>query len=355
MKTEEHVNYDTERLRAISLVDVASQFGTVKRTGAAYKALCPWHDDHHPSLSIYNRNGLWKCHCFSCGKGGDVIEYVKAAQQTGFVEACKWLSRQYGIYASGSKLYVSPRKEKPVAQEAEKPMDYIPMEMLDALVSTDNSFCKCLMQLYPHDAVEKVTEEYRIGRYTTYGRDDICIFPNIDIEGRLCDLKVQCYETNLASPLFSHRTGSCFMLAAVWKKHGILPNEGNYGAKCLFGEHLLRKYPARTVALVESPKNAIVGALEMPEMVWGAVGNKEMLKEKYLGALRNRDVIVIPDCDAVDEWTSETAKMKGMANFVVSDYCKWMAPEGQKKFDIADAYINSRKRELLEQHERREL
>ena len=74
-----------------------------------------------------------------------------------------------------------------------------------------------------------------------------------------------------------------------------------------------------------------------------------------MGALRNRDVIVIPDCDAVDEWTSETAKMKDLANFVISDYCRRMAPEGQKKFDIADAYINSRKRELLEQHVRREL
>ena len=350
MKTEEHVNYDKERLRAISLVEVASLFGKVKRTGSTYKTLCPWHDDHNPSLSIYMKNNLWKCHCFSCGKGGDVIEYVRAAQQTDFLGACEWLSRQYGIYASSSKPYVPPRKKKPSIPEAEKPLDYIPMEKLDELVSVENSLCKCLMQWYRPEAVENVVEEYRIGHYTMYGRDDISVFPNIDIEGRLCNLKVQCYETDIESQRFSRSIkGRSYMLAAIWQREGKLPVEGNYKAQCLFGEHLLREYPAQTVALVESPKNAIVGALEMPEMLWVAVGNKSMLSPKYLKALRSREVIVIPDCDAIDEWTMKIAKMKGMANFVVSDFCRRMAPEGQTKYDIADYYIDERKREISEQ------
>lgn len=229
-------------------------------------------------------------------------------------------------------------------------MDYIPMEKLDELVSVENSLCKCLMQLYRPEAVENVVEEYRVGHCTMYGRDDISVFPNIDIEGRLCNLKVQCYETDIESQRFSRSIkGRSYMLAAIWQREGKLPVEGNYKAQCLFGEHLLNKYPARTVALVESPKNAIVGALEMPEMLWVAVGNKSMLSPKYLKALRSREVIVIPDCDAIDEWTMKIAKMKGTANFVVSDFCQRVAPEGQTKYDIADYYIDERKRELSEQ------
>lgn len=348
MKTEGHLNFDTERLRNISLVEVAGLFGTVKRTGSTYKTLCPWHDDHDPSLSIYKKNGLWKCHCFSCGKGGDVIEYVKAAQQTDFIGACEWLSRQYGIFSLDNKVYVPRRKKKPAAKEEEKPLNYIPMEKLDELVTVENSLCHCLMEWYRPEAVENVVEEYHLGSYTMYGREDVTVFPNIDMEGRLCNLKVQCYETDKESPRFSHTIkGRSYMLAAIWQRERKLPIEGNYKAQCLFGEHLLRKYPAHTVALVESPKNAIVGALEQPQVLWVAVGNKTMLKPKYLKALRSREVIVIPDCDAVEEWKIEIAMMKDIANFTVSDFCKRMAPEGQTKYDIADYYIDKRKRELL--------
>ncbi len=52
--------------------------------------------------------------------------------------------------------------------------------------------------------------------------------------------------------------------------------------------------------------------------------------------LQGRDVMVIPDCDAVAEWTSIVSRLSDLANFTVSDFCQRMAPEGQPKFDIAD-------------------
>ena len=52
--------------------------------------------------------------------------------------------------------------------------------------------------------------------------------------------------------------------------------------------------------------------------------------------LQGRDVIVIPDGDAVEEWTAAIATMTDIANFTVSDFCRLMAPEGEPKYDIAD-------------------
>lgn len=56
--------------------------------GVNHFTLCPWHDDHHPSLSLVEGTGKNYCHCFSCGKGGDVIAYAMQRGQWTFQEAC---------------------------------------------------------------------------------------------------------------------------------------------------------------------------------------------------------------------------------------------------------------------------
>ena len=71
-------------------------------------------------------------------------------------------------------------------------------------------------------------------------------------------------------------------------------------------------------------------------MIWLATGNKGMLKREVLKPLQGRDVIVIPDRDAIADWQNTIVGMKDLANFSVSDFCQRAAPEGEEKFDIAD-------------------
>jgi hypothetical protein len=225
--------------------------------------------------------------------------------------------------------------------------NYIPMDMADELVTVENSLCQCLMNMFRPEAVEWLVEEYRIGSHPMWGFDNCTVFPNIDWRGRVCNLKVQHYDTDEESPRFGHsQKNQCYMLASIWKNSGkLLP--GCYEAKCLFGEHLLNRYPDSIVALVESPKNALYGALAFPKMVWVATGNKTMLQRKYLEPLCGRDVMVIPDADAVKEWADAVDSMKDLANFVVSDFCQCHTPEGQPKFDIAD-YIQQKRMALID-------
>ena len=341
MKGEKYVHYDVERLRHISIRSVANLLGEVKRYGATYMTLCPWHEDHHPSLSLVERTGENYCHCFSCDKGGDVIAFVMAAINVDFQGACEWLSRQYGILTSSNCQYIPHQKRQRVPINIVPALTYIPIEMSDRLISVENSLCQCLMRWYQPEAVERFVWDYRIGCYTMNGKENCTVFPSIDLQGRVCNLKVQCYDTDPDSPRFAHGMKDiCYWLAKIWQKEGRLPADGNYNAHCLFGEHLLAKYPAQTVALVESPKNAFVGALEQPQLLWLATGNKYMLQRKYLEALRGRDVIVIPDCDAVDKWKETIDTVRDIANFIVNDFCQRMAPEDQPKYDIADYFID---------------
>jgi len=337
----QHEQFDLRRLKAISISEVARRLGnTVRRVGANHVTLCPWHEDHHPSLSLVEGTGKNYCHCFSCNKGGDVISFTMQHEGWTFQEACQWLSSTFGISTTLAGGHVPKPKPHPVAKPVEPTYTYIPMEMLDKLVSAESSLCRCLMRLFQPEAVEWLVEEYRLGCYSMNGLDDYTVFPSIDVCGRVCNLKVQHYETDPASPRFGHCTpNSTYWLASIWRKEGRFPAEAQFRSACLFGEHLLPCYPSAMVALVESPKNALFGALAFPRLTWVATGNKSGLKREVLKPLRGRDVIVFPDRDAIDEWTATLRSMPDLANFTVSDFCRRHAPQEEPKYDIADFLV----------------
>ena len=346
MMSERNEHFDIERLNAIPISGVARRLGVeLQRSGSSYRALCPWHDDHRPSLHFDERTGKNRCKCFACGKGGDVIAYAMQQENWTFREVCQWLSQQYGIPMTGDfpqarhRYYGNIPLPKP--KERPKPelpaYTYIPQEMLDAIISVDSSLCRCLKLMFQSEAVDWVADEYRIGCYAMKGLDDYTVFPSIDAEGRICNLKVQHYDIDPFSPRFAHSDpDSCRWLGSIWVREGRLPKEAKFKSDCLFGEHLLPRYPNHQVILVESPKNALFGALAYPQMIWVATGNKSQFKREVLRPLRGRDVIVIPDGDAVEEWSAAIDTMTDLANFTVTDFCKRIAPIGETKYDIAD-------------------
>jgi len=331
-----HEQFDLQRLKDVSITEVARRLGDApKRCGTVSKVLCPWHDDHHPSLTLYERTNENHCHCFSCGHGGSVIDYVMQHEHWTFLEACQWLTATFGIPTS--VRYVAPvPRHKPTQKPSETQYTYIPENMVNELVTVENSLCSCLMRQFQPEAVEWLTEEYRIGCYAMNGLDDYTVFPSIDHHGRVYNLKIQHYDTNPQSARFGHSDQTSYWLGTIWAREGKLPATSNFQTPCLFGEHLLSRYPDSVVALVESPKNALYGALAFPRLTWVAAGSKSMLRRQRLQPLLGRDVIVIPDCDAVDEWTVALKGMADLANFTVSDFCRREAPQGQPKFDIAD-------------------
>ena len=338
----QHEHFDIDRLKAISITEVARRLGCqMQRSGTVLKTTCPWHEDKRPSLTFYERTNENHCHCFACGKGGSVIDFVMQHESWTFLETCQWLSNEFGISTTRYDGYVPRPKPRPVMKPAEPVYTYIPMSMVDELVTTENSLCQCLMRMAQPEAVKWITEEYRIGSYAMNGYDNFTVYPNIDKQGRVCNLKVQHYETDPSSPRFAHSTsGSCFWLGSIWVREGRLQKDARFRSTCLFGEHLLSRYPDNMVILVESPKNALFGAVAFPQWTWVATGNKTMLRREVLQPLRGRSVMVIPDRDAISEWSAIIGGMADLANFTVLDICQHKAPEGDLKYDIADYLQN---------------
>lgn len=78
-----------------NIVEVISEFVTLRKRGVNYTGLCPFHNEKTPSFSVSPSKQL--CKCFSCGKGGNVVHFLMEHEQIGYVEALKWLAKKYGI------------------------------------------------------------------------------------------------------------------------------------------------------------------------------------------------------------------------------------------------------------------
>jgi len=89
------LNFYEEVRKRTDIVEVLSEYLDLKREGSNYKALCPFHGDTDPSLSVSPSKGIWKC--FGCGKGGDVIKFVAEYEGISYLEAAKQLAHKYGI------------------------------------------------------------------------------------------------------------------------------------------------------------------------------------------------------------------------------------------------------------------
>ena len=80
---------------AAQIVDVVSEFVTLRKRGVNYVGLCPFHDDKTPSFYVSPAKGL--CKCFACGKGGNAVHFIMEHEQLSYPEALRYLAKKYGI------------------------------------------------------------------------------------------------------------------------------------------------------------------------------------------------------------------------------------------------------------------
>ena len=95
---------------AANIVDVVSEFVTLRKSGMNYKGLCPFHDDRTPSFSVSPSKGIYKC--FSCGKAGNAANFIMEHEQMSYPDALKWLARKYHIEVEERELTAQEREQE---------------------------------------------------------------------------------------------------------------------------------------------------------------------------------------------------------------------------------------------------
>lgn len=82
-------------LDAADIVEVVGEFVTLKKRGANYTGLCPFHNEKTPSFSVSQAKGIYKC--FGCGQGGSSVNFIMEHEHMSYVEALKWLAKKFHI------------------------------------------------------------------------------------------------------------------------------------------------------------------------------------------------------------------------------------------------------------------
>lgn len=286
-------------------------------------------------------------------KGCFVAEwYLNKTEKKPYFEADK-----YNLYGGEECKYIHVKK--PPAEPRQ--LEPIPFEVLaETLDNYDqNIFIENLLQrvAFPFEApdVEKIISMYYLGTVADFG--GAVAFPYIDINNQIRTIQVMKYDKT------GHRTQTTFLHSLLkyqyQEKGEAVPrwlqryDQNELKVSCLFGEHLLRKYPLNPVVLVEAPKSAIYGTLHFgtPDnpgrFIWLAVFNLSSLNREKCKALAGRKVVLFPDLSkdgkAFDVWSSKIDELNTIrgARFTISDLLETTAsePERLKGCDIADYLI----------------
>ncbi len=97
-------------LSRIDIVDVIGGFVKLKKRGASYLGLCPFHNEKTPSFTVSPTKEIYKC--FGCGKSGNTISFIMEHEKYGYVEALKWLAKKYDVPVEETFLTDEKRQQQ---------------------------------------------------------------------------------------------------------------------------------------------------------------------------------------------------------------------------------------------------
>jgi len=212
----------------------------------------------------------------------------------------------------------------------------------------DSDFTLFLTGLIGKENTGSIVKEYLIG--VTKKRD--VIFYQIDMEGRCRTGKIMKYDRKTGKRVKDEKVGGRITWVHSVLKQSCNPRlrlpAGWELTQCLFGEHLLRQYPLKSVALVESEKTAVICSSFWPEYIWLATGGKSQLNDR-LQVLRGRKVVAFPDVDGFSEWKEKLSQVRGL-DITVSDVLEKEATfeDRANHVDIADLLIRQHRKEHIE-------
>ncbi len=349
-----------QKLRELSILEVAEKLGfNLKGLGdEGRRALCPYHDDQHPSLHFSKKKGIFKC--FVCGAKGDLFKLVMDDRNCTFPEACEWLINEFHVVVVTNTIATPHSQGENLSDKTDKKTSVksvssvVPLDptLVSRSLSVDSVFCQSAVSAgyLSQSQLRHAANRYCLG--TT--KDGGVIFWQIDDLQRVHSGKVMYYQPDCHRSKGHHPTWVHCLIKDQ------LPPDFTF-QPCLFGLHLLSKTIAtphsqgenlsdRTnkkesvksvssvvknpsvVCIVESEKSAVILSEKFPDFVWLSCGGLQSFKPELLAPLVNHKIVVFPDTDETGE-----------------AYKQWLAVLQQAQRQYAFKYP-LRISNLLEQH-----
>lgn len=153
---------------AAQIVDVVSEFVTLRRRGVNYIGLCPFHNEKTPSFSVSPSKGL--CKCFSCGKGGNVVHFIMEHEQLNYYEALKWLAKKYGIEVKERELSDEEKQAQSIRESLFLVNEFANTYFQDTLHNTADGQAIGMSYFRQRGFRDDIIRKFQLG-FSTDGRD----------------------------------------------------------------------------------------------------------------------------------------------------------------------------------------
>lgn len=221
------------------------------------------------------------------------------------------------------------------APDVETTINYIPSEYVTKSKSIENNLIDYMKYHFNENSIRQIAEMYQLG--STKNRE--IIFWQIDTTGKVRTGKIMQYNKETGKRIH-HQSGAINWVHNLLKRQGKINQDFNL-AQCFFGEHLLKQYPDKSVAIVEGEKTAIIASIVFPDYLWLATGTLNGLTLDKCLVLNNRTVFIFPDLGkAYDVWKQKTREISKFIkwNVQVSELLEEIATEFAvtQGYDIAD-------------------
>lgn len=148
-------------LDTADIVDVVSDFVKLRRSGANYKGLCPFHNERTPSFSVNRARNI--CKCFSCGKGGSPVNFIMEHEQLSYQEALRYLARKYNIEIVEKEQSAEEQQAQNDRESMLAVNDFALKEFRHNLLETDDGRDIALAYFRHRGLNDAMIERFRLG------------------------------------------------------------------------------------------------------------------------------------------------------------------------------------------------
>jgi len=141
--------------------EVIGDFVSLKKRGANYLGLCPFHNEKTPSFSVSPSKGIYKC--FGCGKAGNVVNFIMEHEHYNYPEALKYLANRYGIEVEEEEVTPEMKRELDERESMFAVNDFVTQYFNQNLFNTDEGKSIGLSYLKERDFLESTIEKFQLG------------------------------------------------------------------------------------------------------------------------------------------------------------------------------------------------
>ena len=237
-----------------------------------------------------------------------------------------------------------PKKQptsKPPTPQQPSQITHIPYIYLKKSASYNSNFVRFLCNYFPKDKIETAVEDYALG--ATKNKE--VIFWQIDIDEKIRTGKIMQYNPKTGKRV-KNKTGAINWVHNKLKRTNPIYADFNL-RQCYFGEHLLRLYPDKPLAIVEAEKTAVITSIVIPQCNWLAAGNLNGLNIEKSKVFEHRDIVLYPDAGCYEKWSRKMFEIRKQipCQIAISELIEYHAAPQQIEagYDIADYIIQQLK------------